>query len=279
MPARDQLRTLLRLAADCARSLRDLRRNTLRHRAAPPPSGLVLDVGGGQAAHPRADLVVDKYVADDFERGSPLDLRKPLVVADGHALPFPDDTFGYVIASHVLEHATDPVRFAGELSRVAAAGFVQVPSRAAELTFGWPFHPWLIDINDDVLVFNPRGAQAAPVGRLFHDAFADSALFRLWFGAHRDIWHHTMHWTSSFEVRVNGMSQAPETATLDVERTLDALPRMRAHGPTGELNAALRCPHDRGGLDIAAERLSCQRCDRSYPVAGGVPVLLAEAAT
>jgi uncharacterized protein YbaR (Trm112 family) len=277
MPVSDQARTLASLTRECGRSLLSLRRNTIRHSPAPPESGLVLDVGSGQAAHPRADLVVDKYVADDFERGSALDLAKPLVVADGQALPFADDAFAYVIASHVLEHATDPVRFAAELTRVGTAGFVQVPSREAELTFGWPFHPWLIDLDGDVLVFNPRGAAVAPVGTLFHDAFDDSALFRVWFGSRRDTWHHTLHWSESFRVRVEGASSAPETALLDVERTLEALPRMGAHGPDGVLRDALRCPADGGRLRDDAGRLVCESCGRAYPVAGGVPLLLAEA--
>jgi uncharacterized protein YbaR (Trm112 family) len=279
MPVTDQARTLAGLTRECGRSLLSLRRNTVRHSPAPPDSGLVLDVGSGQAAHPRADLVVDKYVADDFERGSPLDLRKPLVVADGHALPVADSAFAYAIASHVLEHATDPTRFASELARAASAGFVQVPSREAELTFGWPFHPWLIDLDGDVLVFNPRGDAEAPVGTLFHQAFDDSMMFRVWFGSRRDTWHHTLHWTGSFAVRVVGASRAPETALLDVERTLDALPRMGARGPDGPLREALRCPNDRGTLRAEADRLVCTSCGRGYPVAGGVPVLLAEAAS
>ena len=99
----------------------------------------MLDVGAGHAAHPRADVVVDKYVADDFERGAALDLGKPLIVADGHALPFADGAFAYVIASHVLEHATDPVRFARELTRVGRRGIRPGPEpRESELTFGWP---------------------------------------------------------------------------------------------------------------------------------------------
>jgi uncharacterized protein YbaR (Trm112 family) len=279
MPGRDQVRTLAGLTRECARSLTAFRRNTARHSPAPPAGGLVLDVGSGQAADARADLVVDKYVADDFERGSPLDLRKPLVVADGQALPFAESAFAYVIASHVLEHATDPVRFAAELTRVGTAGFVQVPSREAELTFGWPFHPWLIDLDGDVLVFHPRGDATAPVGDLFHEAFEESMLFRVWFGARRDTWHHTRHWTDSFEVRVEGASRAPETAELDVERTLETLPRMGADGPQGALRAVLRCPADAAALRDQADRLVCERCGRSYPLAGGVPVLLAEAAS
>jgi uncharacterized protein YbaR (Trm112 family) len=278
MPVTDQLRTFASLTRESGRSLLALRRNTVRHSPAPPESGLVLDVGSGQAAHARADLVVDKYVADDFERGSALDLRKPLVVADGQALPLAESAFAYVIASHVLEHATDPVLFAGELARVGSAGFVQVPSRAAELTFGWPFHPWLIDLEGNVLLFRPRGDAAAPVGTLFHEAFDDSVLFRVWFGSTRDTWHHTLHWTGSFEVGVEGASRAPESASLDVERTLEALPRMGARGPEGALRDVLRCPADGGRLTAEAGRLVCQECARSYPVAGGVPVLLAEAA-
>jgi uncharacterized protein YbaR (Trm112 family) len=279
MPASDKARALLQLSRECAGSVRALRRNAIRHAPAPPEAGSVLDVGAGHAAHPRADVVVDKYVADDFERASSLEVRKPLVVADGHAIPFAEASFTYVIASHVLEHATDPIRFARELTRVGASGFVQVPSREAELAFGWPFHPWLIDQADGVLVFHPRAAAGAPLGSLFHHAFAESMLFRLWFGAHRDTWHHTVHWTGCFAVRVNGPSEAPETAVLDVARTLHTLPSMGAFGPAGPVREALRCPADQGGLREAAGRLTCQVCDRSYPVAGGVPVLLAEAAT
>jgi uncharacterized protein YbaR (Trm112 family) len=273
------VRALTALSGDLISNLRAFRRVAGRHTPHPPQSGLVLDVGSGQAAHPRADLVVDKYVTDDFERGSALDLSKPLVVGDGHALPFADDAFSYVIASHVLEHATDPIQFAGELSRVGRAGFVQVPSRLAELTFGWAFHPWLIDKAGDTLVFNQRNGQHAPNGEFFHKAYADSAQFRLWFGANRDAWHHSIHWTQSLTVELHGDSTADQTATLDVERALAVLPSMGARSPLGPARDALRCPHDGGSLSGSDGRLSCADCDRSYPVAGGVPLLLAEAAS
>lgn len=280
MRIRDTASTLAGAVRETAATARSLRRNSVRHRPAPPEHGLVLDVGSGQAAHPRADLIVDKYVADDFERGSPIDLTKPLVVADGHALPFADHSFDYVIASHVLEHATDVSAFAGELQRVGRAGFVQVPSREAELTFGWPFHPWLIDREGDALVFHPRGDKVAPVGQLFHESFARSRLFALWFGAHRDTWHHTLHWSGSFEARATDASAAPATAALDVERTLSVLPEIGATGPTGALRDLLRCPADGGTLADEAGWLRCATCGLAYPRSStGVPVLLAEAAS
>src|SRR5690554_3779407 len=114
------------LLSDAVREVRSLARERRRHRAHPPATGLVVEVGSGDAPHPRSDVVVEKYVADDFERTTHVSFAKPLIVGDGHALPLADGCAAYVIASHVLEHATDPERFAAELSRVGEAGFVQM---------------------------------------------------------------------------------------------------------------------------------------------------------
>lgn len=278
------MRSAARALAGIGRELAGARGAQRSHVPNPPAVGLVLDVGGGQAPHPRADVVVDKYVADDFERPGTeqLDLSKPLVVADAAALPFADGAFAYLVASHVLEHATDPVRFAAEFARIAAAGFVQVPTRASELTFGWDFHPWLIDLDGDTLVFEPRGDRRAPCGELFHRSFAESALFRTWWASTRSDWHHSLEWRGALNVRVEGASAADRTATLDVERTMRALREAHARGAlqplTPELRALLRCPVCAGSLERSGERLRCDGCGRLYPVAGEVPVLLAEAA-
>lgn len=254
------------------------------HEPAPPADGLVLDVGGGQRPTPRADLVIDKYVADDFERpgGERLDLSKPLVVADAAAIPFADGTFSYLVASHVLEHAIDPRLFAAEFARVARAGFVQVPSRESELTFGWAFHPWLIDLDGETLVFEPRGDRRAPFGELFHDSFADSALFRTWWASTRSQWHHSIEWRGGLDVRVLGESAAERTATLDVDRTLRALAEAASRDALqplpDSLRAALRCPVCASALELSDDRAACSGCARTFPVVGGVPVLLEEAA-
>jgi SAM-dependent methyltransferase len=243
----------------------------------------VVEVGSGQSPHPRADVVVDKYVVDDFERPheAAIDVSKPLIVADGQALPFADRSFDYAIALHVLEHATDPERFAAELARVAPAGFVQVPSREAELTFGWPYHPWLIGRDGDTLVFEPRDGSQAPIGELFHDAYAESGLFRLWWSAYRSRWHHSVEWRNELRVEVARPSAAEATAALDVERTRAVLTRLADAGSLTNLpdgvRAALRCPEDAGALRDAPSGLECEVCGRMYPVVGQVPLLLAEA--
>jgi uncharacterized protein YbaR (Trm112 family) len=274
---------LARTAGAVVRDLAAIARERRRHRPAPPAGGLVLDVGAGESPHPRADLVVDKYVVDDFERGAPLDLARPVVVADGEALPFADGAFAYVIASHVLEHAIDPTRFAAELSRIAAAGFVQVPSRDAELVYGWPFHPWWIERRGDTLLFRPKEIDAPPGGRVMHDAYAESPLTRLGWAAHRSRWHHSLHWTGRIDVEVDGERRFHEQARLDLERTVAELDRAAAAGRVAALDdrlrAVLRCPACGGALTWDAARVACASCSCAYPVAGGVPILLAEAAS
>lgn len=268
------------LAREVRHSVRAQHAGDAEHTAAPPATGLVLDVGAGHDPNPRADLVVDKYVADNFERNTDLSFAKPLVVGDGQALPFADQSFAYVIASHVLEHATEPRRFAAELTRVAGAGWVQVPSRESELAFGWAFHPWLVDLDPGgTLIFNPRDGQRAPVGELFHEAARESYMFRLWMGANRSRWYHSVHWRGELRVEERGAGSVAEAvAAFDVEQSVALLERSGARGPTGALRAALRCPVDHGTLTDASGRLTCRGCGRSYPLAGTVPLLLEEAA-
>ena len=255
-----------------------------RHVPHPPETGLVLEVGSGQAPHPRADALVDKYVVDDFERPheGAIDFTKPFVVADGHALPFADGSFVYVIALHVLEHATRPERFAAELGRIAPAGFVQVPTSVSELTFGWPYHPWLIERDGETLVFRARDGLRAPCGDVFHDAYAGSALFRNWWASRRSLFHHSIEWRGELSTRVEGESTAEATAELDVEKTLALLGHLHRRGALRPLPPkvieVLRCPECRSSLAFDEGEAACTGCERVYPVAGEVPVLLREAA-
>jgi hypothetical protein len=228
--------------------------------------------------------VIDKYVVDDFEReaGSALALSRPLVVADGERLPLRDRAADYVIALHVLEHASDPAAFASELSRVAPAGFVQVPSRVAELTYGWPFHPWLIDLGGGELVFEPRGERGAPAGELFHSDLASSALHRLWFAAYRSRWHLSVDWHGELRVRAPGRLEHEERAHFDLEATTATLEGLARAGRLltlpGPVREALRCPACQGALAFVDARAECGGCACVYPVVGPVPLLLEEAA-
>ncbi len=82
------------------------------------------------------DLAADKRIPDGPRRvswGDGCDLSK-----------WPDKHFGAVIASHVLEHVSDPHRAVAEWHRVADTVFILVPRWWAPHTWTHPGHRWFI---------------------------------------------------------------------------------------------------------------------------------------
>ena len=77
--------------------------------------------------------MIDAY-ADTRERHwAPFIKDRPSVLGMGEALPFRDESFDFVIASHVLEHSANSEIFFRELQRVAKAGYVETPDAFMEL--------------------------------------------------------------------------------------------------------------------------------------------------
>jgi len=130
---------------------------------------VVLDVGGWAKPFPRANWVLDLmpyetrglYGVDGSgqERFSAETWVERDICAR-EPWPFEDDQFDFAICSHTLEDVRDPIWVAAELSRVARAGYVEVPSRLEEQTrgiagpfVGWSHHHWLIDRLPDCLQF------------------------------------------------------------------------------------------------------------------------------
>jgi Methyltransferase domain len=150
---------------------------------------LVLDVGGWAEPFARADWVIDLepyetrglYGRADAERerftAATWVVRD---ICDREPWPFGADQFDFAVCSHTLEDVRDPVWVCAELQRVAKAGYVEVPSRLQEQSFGvqgpwvgWSHHRWLIDVEGDAIRFahksqllDHRAADRFPTG--FH---------------------------------------------------------------------------------------------------------------
>jgi hypothetical protein len=126
---------------------------------------LVLDVGGGASPFERADWVVDLLPYEDRGRyGYPSGPERrerfsgetwvSFDICGPERWPFPDDRFDFAICSHTLEDVRDPVWVCAELCRVARAGYIEVPSRLEEQSYGfqgpwvgWNHHRWLVDVD------------------------------------------------------------------------------------------------------------------------------------
>jgi len=113
----------------------------------------VLEVGGGHNPHPRANIVVDKFVESNFHRSGDIKVLKnqKFIQVDGENLPFKDKEFDYVICCHVLEHVENPVKFLSEQFRVAKRGYIEIPSLIGEYLSPKESHKWVLHEHNNVL--------------------------------------------------------------------------------------------------------------------------------
>ncbi len=126
-----------------------------RYKLKIPKNATVLDVGSGHNPHPRANVVTDKFVEDNYHRKSGIKVfqKQRFVEADGENMPFQDNEFDYVICCHVVEHVDNPEQFLKEIARVGKAGYIETPSLLGEYLIPKPAHKWvLLDINNKLVI-------------------------------------------------------------------------------------------------------------------------------
>ncbi len=140
-----------------------------------PDRALVIDVGGGMAAFPRADWIIDAVPFD--EQGALLKKRAEATTVRFHRdtwveydlcsrqpWPFADKQFDFATCSHVLEDVRDPVWVCSEMSRIAKAGYIETPSRVVEQSLGvehpcyagYYHHRWLVSVDRGQLQFRHK---------------------------------------------------------------------------------------------------------------------------
>lgn len=153
----------------------------------------VLEIGSGHNPRRESHVLCDKFLFSDEQRGAPLKRDRPLVIADGHALPFRDKQFDYVICSHVLEHVQDPCLFLSEIVRVANRGYIETPSEINERLAPKPYHLWYISVQAGKLLLKPK--QEEPCFRnLFHYLYANDECFRLFHHTHPEVFLTRLFW-------------------------------------------------------------------------------------
>ena len=114
------------------------KRNILIKRCLQKEMSLIADFGCGHFPNKYANVLVDQYMSPDEQRGG-LNLRKTNsstfhnLDMNNFPYPFPDKHFDFLICCHVLEHLEDPVRTCTEFSRIAKAGYIEVPFYCVDL--------------------------------------------------------------------------------------------------------------------------------------------------
>jgi len=104
----------------------------------------VLDIGCGYTANEFATTICDVQDLSKFY------VDKNFVRLTNKQLPFKDDQFDFVIASHVIEHVDDLKFFISELERVSKKGYIELPTKLEDnLVFeNKKDHLWHMDFDD-----------------------------------------------------------------------------------------------------------------------------------
>lgn len=198
------------------------------------PDDVVLDVGGWADPFERADWVIDQFPYGTrglYERQGWIEARADAGperfsertwierdVCDRAPFPFADDEVDFVVCSQTLEDVRDPVWVCAEMQRIGKAGYIEVPSRLEEQSWGagggefvgWTHHHWLIDVGESSIefVFKPHVIHANPEYHFPHS---------FWRGLGEEEKVQTLWWEGSFEAR--------ERVILD--ESLDAIGYLR----------------------------------------------------
>ena len=103
-----------------------------------------MDIGCGYSANNFATTICDVQDFSKYYRD------KNFIKLESKSLPFKDNEFDFVIASHVLEHVEDFEFFISELERVSKKGYIELPTKLEDnLVFeNKKDHLWHMDFDD-----------------------------------------------------------------------------------------------------------------------------------
>ncbi len=170
---------------------------------------LVIDIGGGDQPHWRADVIVDRYPESDSGSqrflGGSMRADRPVFAVDAGDLPFRTGSFDYAVCSHTLEHVPDPIAAIAEMCRVAKRGYVEVPDVSMAKIQDFPTHLWWCSLEGDTLVFRAKSRRAfdQDIDRLMSETSMREGILRL---ANRnfDRCIIALRWEGEISVRVEG---------------------------------------------------------------------------
>ncbi|MCB9072280.1 MAG: methyltransferase domain-containing protein [Bdellovibrionaceae bacterium] len=157
---------------------------------------VVLDIGGWANPFERANYVLDALSYDtrgkDGQIGVPERFTKDTWIqwdiCNRQPWPFKDKQFDFAICSHVLEDIRDPLWVCSEMIRVAKSGYIETPTREAELLYGvqsyeftgFQHHRWFVENVNGQLFFTQKTPLSHTEQNGFYLIHTDSIMRFFW---------------------------------------------------------------------------------------------------
>lgn len=255
---------------------------------------LVLEIGSGGNPYFRSNVLVDAYETTRQRHYVPLVHDRPTVLAYGENLPFADKSFDFVIASHVLEHSTNPEKFISELSRVAKGGYIEVPDAFMERIN--PYRDHRLEITDragKLLIRKKSTWKEDPELVELYEARAKSVLTESTFRKNPFDFHVRYYWKGQIDYQVlntevDAAWPEPESGVGPgikfgivgkIKQALLGFCRkafsQRERNRNLSLESILICPRcSSKNLLSKSGAFVCNSCNQSYEVHGKMPVMM-----
>lgn len=270
-------------------SLRRLKWALRKVRLPVSADGLVLDVGSGGKPYPRSDILLDRLTGAAHRCGSSMMTDRPVVLADASRMPFREKAFDFVVASHVLEHMSQPAAFLEELSRVGRAGYIETPNFVFERLIPYEIHCLEVgSISGCLHIHKKKGSIEDAFIASLHLTANDPGWRKLFYQA-PDLFHARHFWTERIDYRIDN----PETCSDWIEKInadgdvggtqgsyLDERRGWRELGLAAinrfcaisrrrrlarfDLLSILVCPECKGELARHSDVLTCLACETAY---------------
>lgn len=164
---------------------------------------LVLDVGSGGTPYPRSDVLLDRLTGAEHRCGASMMVDRPTVFGDAQKMPFKDKSFDFIVASHLLEHMSDPDKFLQELQRVGKAGYIETPNAIFERLRPYNIHCLEVVSIDGVLHIHKKGKSVEDpyLGGL--ELLEKDSKWKKFFFERIDMFHVRFFWDSNIEYKIH----------------------------------------------------------------------------
>jgi SAM-dependent methyltransferase len=162
---------------------------------------IVLEIGPGNMPFNRSNIHLERDLTNNIERAGDFQLTKPCVLGDAHSLPFEDKSIDYIFCAQVLEHADNPDKMLKEMMRVGKKGFIETTNFYREVLFGWPFHKWVVEKeNNKLFLYENKLPQY--FGDFFHRLQAEEYSFQLFYNLSFEKFNTIYEWESSVDYEI-----------------------------------------------------------------------------
>ena len=250
---------------------------------------LVLDVGSGGTPYPRSDVLLDRLTGAEHRCGASMMVDRLAVLGDAQRMPFKDKSFDFVVASHILEHMSEPETFLCELQRVGKAGYIETPNSIFERLVPYDIHCLEVMNVNDVLHIHKK---SQPVEDSFLGSLGlidiDSKWGKLFF-ERPDMFHVRLFWSNEIKYKIyNSETSCDWVENINAESGIGEVKLSYLESEMGwrklglsilnrwysfqrskrlkdfDITSILCCPECHGNLANRAESLICKHCKVSF---------------